>query len=168
MSNLKDIIKQLAGTDGNVLSYIAEVVTVNDAERSCTVTLLAHDLQVEGIRLQASLDLNEGLYLKPKVGSFVIVSQLSKATFYVTVCSELDEIQLNGSNHGGVIIASRLKDQVDKNSDFLDKIKQLFNSWTPVPQDGGAALKAAWSVIQAALQTADLTDITNDKVKHGG
>jgi len=164
---LKELIQELAGKGDQLYSTICKVVSVDRNERSCEVEPVSGDATIPGCRLQASLDLESGFILIPAVDSFVIVTWLNKNAGYVSLCSEVDEIQLRGDQFGGLVIASKLKEQVDKNSQFLDSIKQIFDGWVPVAQDGGAALKTAWSAISSALQTADLSDITNDTVKHG-
>jgi hypothetical protein len=45
-------------------------------------------------------------------------------------------------------------------------IQQVFNSWTPIPEDGGGALKSLVNQF-TSLQRADLSDIENQVIKHG-
>lgn len=165
--NIQDLIRKLADNGDQVYSQVCRVISVDQDERTCEVEPLSGGADIPSCRLQASLGLTDGLVLFPSVDSFVIVTWLSKNSAFVSVCGQVDEIRLNGDQHGGIIIADKLKDEIDKNSQFLDQLKQILDSWTPVAQDGGAALKAAWMAISSSCQTADLTDITNDIVKHG-
>jgi len=165
--SLKQLIEQLADKGDQVYSKVCKVISVDTEERTCEVEQLSGGANIPSCRLQAAINQSDGFMLVPAVGSFVIVSWLNKNVAYVSLCSQLEEIQLNGDQYGGGIIADKLKEQVDKNSRFLDQLKQILDSWVPVAQDGGLALKTAWSAISSAQHTADLSDITNDTVKHG-
>jgi hypothetical protein len=59
----------------------------------------------------------------------------------------------------------QLVQQINKIEQDLNSLKTVFKNWTPVSQDGGAALKAAatsWAAQQ--LQKTQNTDIANDKI----
>jgi hypothetical protein len=49
---------------------------------------------------------------------------------------------------------------------ILKNIQTVFNSWIPVPDDGGASLKALVTSF-TSLQRANLGTIENPKIKHG-
>jgi len=164
---IPELIKALAQSGDQIYSKVCKVISVDLDERSCEVEPLSGGANIPGCRLQAAIEQTSGFLLVPSVGSFIVVTWLNKNAAFVSMCSTLDEIQLNGDQYGGVIIYDKLKEQIDKNSQFLDSIKQILDSWTPVPNDGGAALKTAWTAISTTLETADLSDITNDTVKHG-
>jgi hypothetical protein len=167
MTTIQELIKKLADNGDQIYSKVCKVLSVDLNERTCEVETLSEGTIIPDCRLQAAIELNSGLFQVPRVDSFVVVTWLNKNAAFVSLCSEVDQIQLNGDQYGGLVIYDKLKEQIDKNTDFLTKVKQLFDSWSPVAQDGGAALKASWSTITASLQTADLSDITNDTVKHG-
>lgn len=75
-------------------------------------------------------------------------------------------LTLNGSSLGGIVKADVLKTQIDKNTAILQAIQTAITSWTPVSNDGGAAFKALLAAVPS-LQRADLSNIKNDKIKHG-
>lgn len=164
---IAEMIKKLADNGEEIYSKVCKVISVDLQERTCEVEPLSGGANIPGCRLQAAMDQATGMLLVPAVDSFVVVTWLNKNAAYVSLCSDLDEIQLNGDQYGGLVIYDRLKSEIDKNSQFLDQLKQILDSWVPVAQDGGAALKTAWTAISSTVQTADLTDITNDTVKHG-
>jgi hypothetical protein len=122
--------------------------------------------------------------VKPKVGSLALVGAIhnGEACFMIS-CEEIEEIELvdksgfkvslndgllkiNGENLGGIVDAKELKTQLDKNTLILQNIQNVFNSWTPVPNDGGASLKALVTAF-ITLQRANLGNIENPKIKHG-
>ncbi len=77
-----------------------------------------------------------------------------------------DGMTVNGDSLGGIVKARELKTQVDKNTAILEQVQQAFELWTPVPNDGGAALKTIAAAF-TQLPRADLSGIENDKIKHG-
>lgn len=76
-------------------------------------------------------------------------------------------LTINGDSFSGIVKAPELKTQVDKNTALLEKMKTVFSQWTVVPQDGGQALKTL-SAQFTSMETADLSNIENKKIKHGG
>lgn len=125
-------------------------------------------------------------FKKPKIGCKCLIGIIgnNESNAFLIYAEELDEIEitdstgfkyhlkegvlrLNGDNLGGIVNAIELKNQVDKNTELLEAIKNAFQSWIPVPEDGGAALKASSSSF-VGLPTADLSNIQNEKIKHGG
>lgn len=165
--NIKELIQQIADRGDQVYSKVCKVLSVDLEERTCEVEPLAGGADIPAVRLQASMEQTSGLLLVPEVGSFVVITWLNKNQAFVSLASTVQEIQLNGYQYGGLIVYDKIKTEIDKNSQFLDQLKQILDSWVPVAQDGGAALKAAWTAISSTVQTADLSDITNDTVKHG-
>lgn len=76
------------------------------------------------------------------------------------------QLELNGNSFSGIVKAPELKNQLDKNTFILEKIQNVFRQWTPIPEDGGAALKSLVNEF-INLDRADLSGIENDKIKHG-
>jgi len=81
-----------------------------------------------------------------------------------------DGIALNGDGYGGLMqIAPSITAWNNLQND-INKLKLAFAAWTPIPNDGGNALKNA---LAANYPTANIpvtsqSDIENTKVKHGG
>lgn len=77
-----------------------------------------------------------------------------------------DGITLNGGSLGGLVKVQDLTTRLNNIENDINSLKQVFSAWSPVPQDGGAALKA--SVASWAGQSLTLTkrnDYENEKVK---
>lgn len=126
---------------------------------------------LEDVRLVADFKntaTTTGFVLIPKVGSIVLVSFLADSEYYVTMVSDIDSIFLNGNNYDGVV---KITDLVTKLNNLENKLNDLiivFNSWTPVPNDGGAALKAVLaSWVATALTPTIKANLENITVKHG-
>lgn len=158
-----------------IYSIVAEVTELNETERTVDVTPLNGDAEIFGVRLQSSISLNTGLVIFPKVGSVVIVTFLNKLTGYVSTFSEIDKIYINSENeivfndgqNNGIVKISPLVNKLNAIENDINQLKSLFSSWTPIPNDGGLALKgivSSWSGNQ--IQPTQTTDIENDKIKH--
>ena len=78
-----------------------------------------------------------------------------------------DSIELNGGDNGGLVNVKDLTDKLNNLEKDINKLKQVFTAWTPVPQDGGAMLKSGittWAT-QQLVQT-QVSDIEDDKITH--
>lgn len=122
--------------------------------------------------------------VRPKLETLALVGAIhnGEACFMIS-CEEIEEIELidqsgfkvslndgllkiNGENCGGIVNAKELKTQLDKNTLILQNIQTVFTNWMPVPNDGGASLKALVTAF-TTLQRMDLGNIENSKIKHG-
>jgi hypothetical protein len=111
-----------------------------------------------------------GSYLpKPKVGTKCIIGILegNEAATFLIHADEVDQVNLNGEELGGLVDAKELKKQVDKNTEALDKVINLLTTWVPAPQDGGLKLSIDAKAKLIGLQLADLSKIENKVIKHG-
>ena len=79
---------------------------------------------------------------------------------------EMMEIRLMGGQMGGLVKVEELVKKLNAVEKDLNSLKQVFQGWVTVPQDGGAALKTAattWATQQ--LTETQKSDIENEKVK---
>ena len=137
MSQIASLIRSLAGRSSSVLK-VCEVTSLDRGARTIDCQPLDETAPILGASLQADSGGTQGLTLYPKVGSLVIVGLVE------------------GTPLGVVLLA-----------DELNTLKQVLTSWTPVPQDGGASLKASvasWAGRQ--LQLTRQSDYEDTKVKH--
>ncbi len=78
-------------------------------------------------------------------------------------------IFLNGDSFGGMVKVAELTKKINGIEQDINNLKSLFASWTPVVQDGGAALKtavcASWAT--SLLSLTQTNELENEKVKHG-
>jgi hypothetical protein len=75
-------------------------------------------------------------------------------------------IVLNGGDIGGLLKLAQSVQRWNYIENDLNTLKTVFNTWTPVPSDGGSALKTAietWASEKLAV-TVD-SDVENVKVK---
>lgn len=78
-------------------------------------------------------------------------------------------ISLNGDSCGGMVKVSELTKKINGIEQDINNLKSLFAGWTPVVQDGGAALKTAvcTSWANTMLSLTQTNELENEKVKHG-
>ena len=168
---------------------VVGIVTDVNAPDSCTVQPIDEGAQYFNVRLRGTIDGSDGgMYAEPKVNSYVIISPLmhDDEQMCVTRCTEVEkwhiktdsgskvevlangEVHLNGDNEGGVPITADVVSRLNAIEQDINTLKTVFSGWVTVPQDGGAALKAAagaWFAQQ--LQQTVNSDIENQKVLHG-
>lgn len=76
-------------------------------------------------------------------------------------------VVLNGGNFGGMVKVEPLTSRINDIENDINELKNIFASWVTVPQDGGAALKAASATWAGSLLTpTQRGDYENEKVKH--
>lgn len=86
----------------------------------------------------------------------------------LVVCRKDGTVELNGTQNGGVIVASELKNQLAKLTARVDAVYNALKNSPTAAQDGGAAYKGAISTALAAVtQKEDFSKIESEKVKHG-
>jgi len=76
-------------------------------------------------------------------------------------------LTIAGGTNGGMPIGSKIKDEFNKIVTEINNIKSAFEGWTPVFQDGGAALKVRSALFSGSpLSAVNTSAISNDNVKH--
>lgn len=185
---LLKLIKETVPT----ISLIAKVKAVDEVYYTCDVVPIDGGAIYHDVRLKATIDGNDnGMISIPKVGSLVIISNLNNNhdVYYVSrftsvikwhlkidsgsalVFDDQGNITFNNGNLGGLIKIDDLKTQWDANINAT-----------------GAAIKAALTVIDTALnalasgsgqslnafntaatsiQSLNKTTLENSKIKHG-
>ena len=164
---IREAIQRLADKDQEVYSQVCNVTAVDLNARTLDAEPLNGDPEIYGVRLQATPSITGGIVIIPTVNSSIVVTWLSKTKAYVALCSEIDEIIINAGNNGGLINISPLVGKINAIENDLNTVKSTFSAWVPVPQDGGAALKASISTWAGQTFTpTQAADIEDEKIKH--
>lgn len=174
---IKETIQRIVQEELPVQVLPGIVKSVDEQRMTCRVDLKTLPDMLD-VRLRASIDGSQsGWLVTPVVNSPVLVALINNdfASAFICAYSEVerlrvltDDIQLAGENYGGLVKAPELKKQVDKNSLILDLLLQVLA--TPVTEPGNGSPSALQAALNAALQgkpTADLSNIENQKVRHG-
>ena len=186
MDDIEQLRRDFKDSATQTVNQICIVETVDKPKAICTVKLADNEeLIYENVRLQAIDDEQDNGFIKyPKVGSSVIIAKIDNTNFYyVSMFSEIEEIvlKINGKEilritensvvfnegiKGSLVEIAKLKAQLNKAEQEITQLKNIFTGWTPVPNDGGAALKAvinSWAA-QALAQTT-ISDLENPNIK---
>lgn len=175
MSGIVEHIREIAGANRTATTTVfdAKVISIADNNRSCTVERIGGNTSGRlTARLMASVD--DGALIIPAVDSTVIVCMSEFVEPYVTMFSEVDSIVWLGGEYDGVPIVKHPtnanKGLLKRLNNLEDKIRDLQNvisTWTPVANDGGAALKvAAASWYGTPITNTAQSDIEHPKITH--
>ena len=182
MSNLVDIIKKIVG-DQRIYSVVCNVESVDITARTAMLIPLNEEAPYHDSRLQANLNMDNGILIIPVVGSNVIATPLNSAAAFISLFSEIErieikigattveltdqEVTINGGQNNGLVKVLPLVSQLNAIKNDINTLKAVFNSWVTVGGDGGAALKAAAAVWSAQnIATTQQSDLENNKVTH--
>ena len=165
-------------------TLLGQVKSVDASEFTCTIQDDDPDSPVyEGVRLRPILDGNESMTIFPTVGTWVLairieededwmVMAVGQADRYRIVCGNTtvdisaSGVVFNGGSLGGLVKLSALVEKLNMIENDLKSLKMAFNSWVTVPNDGGAALKAAsatWA--GSTITTTQQGDLENTKIQ---
>ena len=173
--DIKEAIRTIAGKgNSGGLFLVGEVKSVEG--ESCTVDVAG--LEIDEVRLTAVNDGADGkLLITPKEGSMVLLADMSGGTLrdlavvgftnVEKIEATIGQITLNGGDNGGLVNIKDLTNKLNNLEKDINKLKQAFTTWVPVPQDGGSSLKAgvaSWAA-QQLVQT-QVSDIEDDKITH--
>ena len=166
MDNIKGLLTQLLKSEfDNKLAFVGKVVSV-------TGTLaIIENVETEGVYHNVRLQANpgNGVLIIPSDDSFVIVGRMSGGGGYIAMTSAVDSIQLLDGSYGGLIKIDDLVGKLNVLEQDLNALRDVFDNWVTVPNDGGAALKAllspGWTVPQ--LTETENVDIENTDITHG-
>ena len=146
--------------------YQGVVTALSDI--TCEVSI--DGLSIPDVRLRASTEVDGAqIIVRPAVGSVVIVGSLTGDLDHLVVLSmdRAEEVIINGGELGGLIKVQELTKKINTLESEINDIKQVLSNWTPVPNDGGASLKASvasWAGKQLVLTRRE--DYEDNKVKH--
>jgi hypothetical protein len=163
-TDIREAIRALSGMDE--LSYetsICKVLSVDEPNFTCKCEPIDGSADFFGVLLNA--DKKKGFVLIPKVGSFVVISQMSETTSCVVMVSEVSQVYIAGDENGGLVKIDNLKTQYDTMiAAFKAAIGAGFGALNGL--DGGASL-TAFNSAAASVQNLNKTTLENTKVKHG-
>lgn len=162
---IREAIRNIAGTQQERILF-ARVVSVDNSSKTCDVKTLADEMLMFDVRLMAN-DGN-GVLLVPSEDSIVGVSMVNDIEGYVSLFSQIDSIQYGDGTFDGIVKVIDLVEKLNILESDLNDLKTALSGWTPVPADGGAALKAALTSYFSAILTETVKeDIGNEKITHG-
>ena len=170
-----------------VMSGTVVAGSVDEANMVCSVLLNLQDSDapgLQGILLNAVSTNTNGMILYPADNSNVWVAEIDgPGKWGVIRTSDLAQViitigsakitmtgglvRFNDGSNDGLVKVGALVTKLNNLENKLNNLITVFNSWTPVSNDGGAALKTALiSWVAAALTDTVQSDLENTTVKH--
>lgn len=148
-----------------------DVIAENTEISSDNVKVNASDTEVNSEKVMVvSTDFEiQGQTIKLTAPLVDIISTAVNISGALTVTGAVamnGAITMNGGSKGGLPTSSELVSKINVLENDLNSLKSTFNSWTPVNNDGGSALKTrlnSWHTTQIIPTTEN--DISNPDVK---
>lgn len=162
--NIRDVIHSFVDSRLSKERYYLEVGIVKTVEES------SKTFEFEPVGGDSESEVNMSVfgsenYIVPEVGSIVLVGYTDKSEKYCLHVEKADKVIFADGNNGGLI---NISDQVTKLNELVIKVNALYNllkTWTVVPSDGGAALKAA-ALLLTNASTFNKSDFEDIKFTH--
>lgn len=157
---LRDNLMQMMGAGKEITIWQGIVKSVEGT--TCTVTFGTID--VEGVRLRASLAENEShLLIVPKVGTAVVVGSLSNdlSLLVVLAVDEVESITINGGKLGGLI-------NIESLTQKINELVRTFNNHTHQVSTTGSATAQTGTAAAVTSKASELNkqDYEDTKVTH--
>lgn len=141
--------------------FFAKVRSVQDY----TCGIEVSDIEITGVSLCATINESKNnLIIKPKIGSDVLVADLSGGEFRTLVViqyTEVESISLNGGKLGGLINIEELTDKINKLIDAFNNHTHLVNTTGTAASQSGMA-----EVITAPFSSLNKADYEDTKILH--
>ena len=147
---------------------LAEVKQVDGT----TCTVIIDELELREVRLRAVVnDEESGIVVTPKVGSMVMISDLSNGNmndWAVMMYSEIETIAINGGKNKGLI---NIEDLTDKLNALVDWCENHTHSGVITAVSGGSGAPAVGTPGNTgkpitAPNTFNQSDYEDDKITH--
>lgn len=180
MSEISDIIQQLAGTEKVDTIYIFEgtVISVNEGDRTCVVDPLSASFEGEITDVYLSAQPNDGIIQIPAIDSVVKVMVCMGIDFpFVIQFSDLDKvvilaetsIQFNDGSFGGIVKVQELVDKINRLENKVNSIINTFNMHvhSGVQTGGGSSATTATPITGTITPVTQVSDINNPAITHG-
>ena len=166
--NIRQAIKRMsANEDAEFYGVPCIVESIDENALICDCMPINGDAAFNDVRLQAGA--GTGIVIIPKVQSVVMVQPINEITGYISLFSDIESIQFLNGSFGGLIKIEELTTKLNNVEKDLNDLKEVFSTtWTPTPNDGGAALKvAAANWYAATIAETERGDLENELIKHG-
>lgn len=155
------------GSGGRTITIYQGIVNSVDGNL-CEVQI--GNIAIPDVRLRASEADDDGeMLITPKVGTAVTIGSLSGdlSQLVVLQVDHIETIVINGGKLGGLINIEQLTEKLNTIEDDINSLKNVMSTWTPVAQDGGAALKTSVSTWAGqTLTKSQRGDYEDETVKH--
>lgn len=128
MSDLRNIIRQLAQTDGETVALVCTVDEVDKTARTIDCTPINEGAPLLGVNLQANQEADYGFCLFPEKGSFVVVGFVADGAAGVVLLTEkIESAEIVIGDTSAVMDADGLRIKTEKMSADINRDNIIFN-----------------------------------------
>lgn len=157
---IKQAIRNIVGKNP-IWSMPAKVVSIQGEECTCEVG----GMELQGVRLKAVTDGNDqSLLVTPKVGSIVLLVDMSAGELRdlnIIAYTEVETIQINGGNNGGLIninvLVNKLNDLVKAFNDHTHQVTTSGSATTQMGESTAPLGRRAQKFIKADFEDTKIT-----------
>lgn len=184
---IKEAIREYAGA-GRFEVFTGKVSAVDEGATTCEVDI-EEELTIFDVRLRAVITDDTGVWVLPKVGSFVQIAQIEGGTDFVLLrASEVDKVFVkigdktleittdgfvfNGGNNDGLVKVNELVDQLNKIEDKVNDLISKFNNHThaitavPTTCPAGAGTATGTTSTTGTPEPTTLTNTTKTDIEN--
>ena len=161
------IFNKLFGLVFQSENYTAKVLSV---DKDLNICLVLDDRT--GTERRARLNVIEKvddtqLVVYPVPNSLVTCGSIynNRAQAVVLQVHSVDEISWKRGQRGGILIPDVFLQQLNKTNESVQAILDVFNNWSPIPMDGGTALKTLSSALLTGKTVGDFSNVQDDQFK---
>lgn len=171
-SQLRKTLQKICQEAAKTSALVPAVVKSVDGE-TCTVSI--GTLELADVRLRAVVnDEESGITVTPSEGSHVMITDLSNGEmrdWAVVMYSQIDQIEINSGQNGGLINISELTDKLNNLVDEVNDLKEKFNSHTHIVNTTGTAAAqsgtaATTTSLAGAATRFNKDDYEDTKITH--
>lgn len=128
MSDLRNIIRQLAQPDGETVALVCTVDEVDKTARTINCTPINEGAPLLGVNLQANQEADYGFCLFPEKGSFVVVGFVADGAAGVVLLTEkIESAEIVIGDTSAVMDADGLRIDTEKMSAHINRENIIFN-----------------------------------------
>lgn len=128
MSDLRNIIRQLAQPDGETVALVCTVDEVDKNARTIDCTPINEGAPLLGVNLQANQEADYGFCLFPEKGSFVVVGFVAYGAAGVVLLTEkIESAEIVIGDTSAVMDADGLRIKTEKMSADINRENIIFN-----------------------------------------
>tara|TARA_R110000796_G_scaffold55294_2_gene128848 strand:- start:2400 stop:2918 length:519 start_codon:yes stop_codon:yes gene_type:complete len=167
--NLGDLIREIAKGEDEVYSKVCKVINVSGG--FADLAPLDGDAAILGAKL-ISGTAETPFLITPEIDSVVVATFISKNTAFISLYSEVKEIQLRGGEFGGLVKVNELLSKINSLEEKLNSLISKYNSHTHITTatvlSGPPGVIAPPVAVDTPIApTTVLSDLENEAVKHG-
>ena len=171
---IRSILKSMARELGPKTSLLGTIKSVDEANQTCVIYDDDLEIDFEDVRLRPVLDEIVGLKPVPKLNTWALAIRIEDEDEWMLIAAgeydkwllNCEQVVFNAGENGGLVKWNELKTQLDKTNEVVNALVSSITGWTPVPNDGGAALKLYATGQLAAKVVGNYNGLEDEKVKH--